>query len=238
MRKFFLIIAVLLSGYTANAQVLISLLFGKALNTGRVEFGLDGGVNLASIEGIEGAKNLTAWNLGFYFNIKLNNPSWMIHTGVIVKSTLGTRNAPLYSLNDAVLDSAFSGGSVAAKLQYFDVPIMVKYRFRNNFSLEGGVMLGLLHKASDEFTNTVQEKEDLSYKRDVKDAYHPLDAGIMIGAGYRLLGGNGINLGVRYYYGLVDTYIDDSTPNRYNRSLYFTVGIPIGAGNDSEGANK
>ncbi|MCK6620256.1 MAG: PorT family protein [Calditrichaceae bacterium] len=237
MKKFLLILVVLLPGYTANAQVIISLLFGEALNTGRVEFGLDGGVNLASIEGIDGAKNLTAWNLGFYFDIKLNNPSWMIHTGVIVKSTLGTRNAPLYSLNDAVLDSAFSGGSVAAKLQYFDVPIMLKYRFRNNFSLEGGAMLGLLHKASDEFINTVQE-EDLSYKRNVKDAYHPLDAGIMIGAGYRLLGGDGINLGVRYYYGLVDTYIDDSTPNRYNRSLYFTVGIPIGAGNDLEGAKQ
>jgi hypothetical protein len=58
---------------------------------------------------------------------------------------------------------------------------------------------------------------------------------MMIGAGYRLLGGDGINLGVRYYHGLVDTYIDDSTPNQYNRSLYFAVGIPIGAGNDSKG---
>jgi hypothetical protein len=76
---------------------------------------------------------------------------------------------------------------------------------------------------------------DLAYERNVKDAYHPLDAGMMIGAGYRLLGGDGINLGVRYYYGLVDTSIDDSTPNQYNRSLYFTVGIPIGAGNNSDG---
>lgn len=237
MKKFLLILVVLLLGHTANAQVIISLLFGEALNTGRVEFGLDGGVNLASVEGIGGAKSLTAWNLGFYFDIKLNNPSWMIHTGVIVKSTLGAENLPLYSLSDANLDNAFSGGSVTAKLQYFTVPILLKYRFRNNFSVEGGVAPGLLHKASDEFTNTVQE-EDLRYKRNVRDAYHPLDAGIMIGAGYRLLGGDGINLGVRYYYGLVDTFIDDSTPNRYNRSLYFTVGIPIGAGKDSEGAKQ
>jgi len=57
----------------------------------------------------------------------------------------------------------------------------------------------------------------------------------MVGVGYRLLGGDGINLGVRYYHGLVDTYIDDSTPKRYNRSLYFTVGIPIGAGSDAKG---
>jgi hypothetical protein len=39
-----------------------------------------------------------------------------------------------------------------------------------------------------------------------------------------------MNLSIRYYYGLVDIYIDDLTPARYNRSLYFSVGIPIGAG--------
>jgi hypothetical protein len=234
MKRIFLMLMILLSSRTADAQVIISLLFGEKLNTGKIEFGLDGGLNLASVDGIDGAKNLTAWNLGFYFDIKFNNPAWMIHTGVIVKSTLGAENLPLYSLNDANLDSAFSGGSVATKLQYFNVPIMLKYKFRNNFFIEAGTVLGLLRKASDKFTNTVQEQDDLAYERNVKDAYHPLDAGIMVGAGYRLLGGDGMNLGVRYYHGLVDTYIDDSTPNQYNRSLYFTVGIPIGAGNDSK----
>ena len=52
----------------------------------------------------------------------------------------------------------------------------------------------------------------------------------MAGVGYRLLGGNGMNLGIRYYYGLVDVYIDDSTPSVYNRAIYLTLGIPIGAG--------
>ena len=88
--------------------------------------------------------------------------------------------------------------------------------------------------ARNEFTNSVKESNDLSYQLITKDAYHPLDAGIMVGAGYRLLGGTGMNLGIRYYYGLVDILIDDSTPNQYNRALYFTVGIPIGAGKQIE----
>jgi hypothetical protein len=234
MKKYLLIIAILFSSYTADAQVIISLLFGEILNTGKVEFGLDGGLNLSSIQGIDGAEYLKAWNLGFYFDIKLNNPSWMIHTGVIVKSTMGADNVPLYSLNDSDLDSAFSGGSVERRLQYFNVPIMMKYRFQNHFFVEGGAMLGLLRKATDKFKNTVQEKDDLTYEKKVKDAYHPLDAGVMLGAGYRLMGGNGMNLGVRYYHGLVDISIDDSTPNQYNRVLYFTLGIPIGAGGDSK----
>ncbi|MGH7492267.1 MAG: outer membrane beta-barrel protein [bacterium] len=238
MKKTLLVITVLLSTRTADAQVIISLLFGEKLNTGKIEFGLDGGLNLASVDGIDGAKNLTAWNLGFYFDIKFNNPAWMMHTGVIVKSTMGAENLPLYSLGDANLDSAFTGGGVTTKLQYFNVPIMLKHKFRNNFFLEGGALLGLLRKASDQFANTVQEQDDLAYERNVKDAYHRLDAGLMIGAGYRLLGGDGMNLGVRYYHGLVDTFIDDATPNQYNRSLYFTVGIPIGAGKDSENGKQ
>jgi hypothetical protein len=234
MKKNLFIIIFLLYANTANSQVIISLIFGETLNTGKVEFGLDGGLTLSSIGGIDGAKHLTTWNLGFYFDIKLADPTWMLHTGVIVKSTMGTKNAPLYALNDVYLDSAFSGGSVTTRLQYFNVPIMLKYKFPNNIFIEAGIMSGLMHGAHDTFVNSVQDKDDLSYKREVRNKYHPLDAGFMIGAGYRLLGGNGMNLGIRYYHGLVDILIDDSSPNQYNRSLYVTLGIPIGAQKPAE----
>ncbi len=230
MKKVLVVLAILFSVHTANSQVLIALLFGDALNTGKVEFGLDGGFNWSTVQGVQGAKNLPIWNLGFYFDIKLNDPAWMIHTGVIVKSTMGMKNAPLYSLGDRYLDSVFTGGSVTTKFNYFNVPIMAKYKFPNNCYVEGGAMLGLMYGATDEFVNSVHDEEDLSYDRNVRRSYHPLDAGLMIGAGYRLLGGDGINLGVRYYYGLVDVYIDDSGPSQYNRAIYLTVGIPIGAG--------
>jgi hypothetical protein len=139
---------------------------------------------------------------------------------------MGTKNAPLYPLNDVYLDSAFSGGSVTTRLQYFNVPIMLKYKFPNNIFVEGGVMLGLFYGASDTFVNTVQEKEDLSYKIDVTRRYHLLDGGLMIGGGYRL---SGMNLAIRYYHGLVDINADNSIPNQYNRAVYVTLGIPIGA---------
>jgi len=89
-------------------------------------------------------------------------------------------------------------------------------------------MVGLLTKSFDVFTQKVKDKDDLTYKLNVKDAYHPLDAGLMIGLGYRLMGGRGMNLGIRYYYGLVDIMIDDTAPNVYNRALYLAFGIPIG----------
>jgi len=229
MKKLLLTMLLVFVVHTADSQVLIALLFGDALNTGKVEFGLDGGFNWSTLRGVPGAKTLPIWNLGFYFDIKLADTTWMFHTGVIVKSTMGTKNSPLYGLGDHNLDSSFTGGSVTTTLNYFNVPLMLKYRFPNNIYLEGGGMLGIMYGATDEFVNSVHEEDDLTFDRNVKSAYHPLDAGLMVGAGYRLLGGNGINLGIRYYYGLVDVYIDDSSPAQYNRAIYLTVGIPIGA---------
>ena len=154
----------------------------------------------------------------------------MIHTGVIVKSNVGANDLPVYSLDNPELDGALAGGSVDRKLGYFYVPLMMKYVLKNNLFLEAGPMFGLMSKSNDIFTKDVQDKDDLTYKIKIKDNYHPLDAGLMAGVGYRLMGGNGMNLAIRYYVGVVDITVDDSGANQYNRSLYFAVGIPIGKG--------
>ena len=238
MKKVLLILVLLLGSRPANGQVLIALLFGDKLNTGKIEFGLDGGLNLASMGGVEGAENLKAFNLGFYFDVKLGSPSWMIHTGVIVVSTMGADGVPVYSLNDPELDAEFDGGSVTRKLSYFNVPVMIKYRSASRFHAEGGIQLGLLYGAEDVFKNTVPGQGDLTYTTKIRDQYHPLDAGAVVGVGYRLYGEDGINLSVRYYFGFIDVLIDDATPSQYNRSIYFTAGIPIGAGKAPKEDNK
>ncbi|HPH45894.1 MAG TPA: porin family protein [Chryseolinea sp.] len=211
----------------AHGQILISLLLGDKLNSGKIEFGLDGGINYPSIRGLNDGKLKTGFNLGFYFDIKLKNPQWMVHTGVLVKSSLGTSDLPVYLLNNADLDSAFVGGKVERKINYFNVPIMMKYRFKNNFSLEGGFMPSLRAKAYDIFTNEING-DDLEYKADIRDQILQLDFGLMAGAGYRLMRGNGMNFTVRYYYGLRNISAQESMPDQYNQSLYLSIGIPIG----------
>ena len=134
MNKRTLLLAICLSLLIkTNGQVIISLLLGDNLNTGKIEFGLDGGLNLSSQTGTQGGKNLSTFNLGFYFDIKLRDPSWMVHTGVIVKSRMGIANLSPYALGDSNLDGSFKGGEVDRKLDYFNVPVMIKYKFKNNF---------------------------------------------------------------------------------------------------------
>ena len=218
----------LIVGNTARSQVLISILLGDKLNTGKIEFGLEGGANWSTIKNLDGAKSLTSFNLGFYFDFKLKDPSWMLNTGVIVKSTMGADELPVYPLGNPDLDNAFTGGKITRKINYFNVPVMMKYSFENHIYLKGGIQLGLRYKAFDEFKNSINDEDDLKYKLDIKDQFHPIDAGLAFGAGYRLMKGNGMNIGVQYYLGLLDIKVDDTSPNQFNRVLYLTAGIPIG----------
>ena len=238
MKKKFLVIGLLLFANAARTQVLISILLGDKLNSGKIEFGLDGGANWSTIKNLDGAKNLTGFNLGFYFDFKLKNPSWMLNTGVIVKSNMGADELPVYTLGDPDLDNAFSGGKISRKINYFNVPIMMKYTFSNHIYLKAGTQLGLGYKAYDEFKNSVNDEDDLKYKLEIKNQFHPIDAGLAFGAGYRLMKGNGMNIGLQYYFGLIDIKIDDSTPDQFNRVLYLTVGIPIGKNSKKKKADQ
>lgn len=237
MKKNLLIIAILLCISTARSQVLISLVFGDKLNSEYLEFGLDGGVNFSNLSNIDGTKYDTGFNLGFYFDIGSKKfPNWMINTGVIVKSPMGAQNLPVYSLNNEDLDNIYAGGSVNRELRYFNVPILLKYKFKNHIFVKAGPEVALLTNAFDEFTKEI-EGDDLRYKNNIRDKVHVIDAGLAFGAGYRLMGGHGMNLGITYYLGLVPVMKGDG-PNMYNRSFYITAGIPIGKGKAEKRAKE
>jgi hypothetical protein len=229
MKKTILLFAFLLTAYTANSQVIISLLFGDALNSPNVEFGLDGGVNFGNIANLESSKSLAMFNLGFYFDIKLKN-QLMLHTGVIVKSTQGADQLTPYSLDNPGLDEQFSDGYVTRKINNFSVPILLKYRFAGRFHIEAGPMLALRAKGNDEFKNTIVTDDDITYTKEIQDNYKRIDAGIMCGAGLKLNKKipKSSQLGVRYYYGLVDPLIENTGKSQNFSSLYLYFSIPIG----------
>ena len=183
----------LLASVSTKAQILISLLLGDKLNTGKIEFGLEGGLTLSSLKNLQDAKTYPSFNLGFYFDFKLKNPSWMINTGVTVKSAMGAAELPVYNLGDQHLDSAFVGGSVTRRIDYFNVPVMIKYSFKNHIYLKAGIQLGLRYNAHDKFKKTVNEKNDLEYELKTKEQFSRLDAGLSAGLGYRLMKGNGFS---------------------------------------------
>jgi hypothetical protein len=246
IRKLLLpIVALMMVAQMAQGQVLISLIFGDKLNSPTLKFGLDGGANFSTISNISPSKYSAGFNLGFYFDFLLKKGKpWYIHTGVLVKSPMGAEGIDPYKLNNAdsaypypYLDTIFSGGSVSRKLRYFNVPILVRYKLKNGLFFELGPMLGLLYKAYDEFSTEIENKDDLTFENKVIDQYRRLDVGGMAGIGFQTDKMNGMNLGLRYYYGFMDIIKDNPGNAQRNSSIYLFASIPIGAGEKAQAKN-
>lgn len=232
------VLAFMLVAQLMQGQVLISLIFGDKLNSPTLKFGLDGGANFSTLSNISPSKYNSGFNLGFYFDLLLKKGKpWYIHTGVLVKSPMGADRLDAYHISNSdstALDSLFSGGRVDRKLRYFNVPILVRYKFKNELFVELGPMLGLLYKANDVFYADIEEEQDLSYTNKVIDQYHRIDVGGMAGIGYHLDKMNGMNLGFRYYYGFMDVLKDNPGKAQRNSSFYLYASIPIGAGEKAQ----
>lgn len=212
----------------SSSQILISLLLGDKLNSGNIEFGLTGGLNRTYLPDLGQSKGANFFNLGFYFDIKLKDKLFA-HTGVLVKSNMGAQGLAVYSLGNPNLDTLFINGEVRRKINYFNVPLEIKYRIRNHFFVDAGGMVSLKYKAEDEFFKEIKEEDDLSYKLDISDQISTIDFGLIVGLGYKLKKeGPGMSFGAKYYYGLTDVFKDER--NSRNTSLYFYAHIPIGAG--------
>ncbi len=229
LKPLIILLCLMMLSNLSRSQILISILLGDKLNSGAIEFGLTGGFNRNNLIGLKNSGGTNNFNLGFYFDFRLQKEkAWYIYTGVLVKSTMGAGDVPVYALNDPDLDSIMVGGHIDRKINYFNVPATVKYRFKNNIFLLGGFQFGLRHRATDEFTNTVNSKNDLIYKHNTRDNYKRLDAGLTAGIGYKFKYGITMNIGLRYYYGLVDVF-KEGPDYGTNSSLNVFAEIPIGA---------
>jgi hypothetical protein len=216
-----------------NGQVLITLLLGDKLNSDQLSFGLAGGFQTTSITNLEDAKFLSTFNLGFFFDIKLAEGLYL-HPEVLVKSNLGARNLPPYPTSDPGLDELLAGARVERRINYFNVPILAKYRTAAGWGIEAGPQFSLRHKAKDEFKTGAGEKEELLLTVDIRDQLTRLDAGFAGGLS-RKIGKTraGVTIYCRYYAGLVD--IDKVTAGKQrNQSILINAAIPIGAGKDVE----
>ena len=214
--------------FQANSQVLIALLLGDALNTPKLAFGLNLGASFSTISNLEDAKYRHSFSAGLFFDIMLAE-NFYLHPEVRVKSTLGARNLQPYPTSDPDLDEQFADDRVERKINYFNVPIMAKYRNAKGWGIQAGPEISLRHKAHDEFTSGVGDKEELLLKIDIRDRLTRFDFGITGGISKKL-GPNkaSVTIEVNYTHGLVDIDKVENGSQR-NQGFFILASIPIGA---------
>jgi len=223
----FLTIVLLLAVQFASSQVLISLLLGDKLNSDAIEFGLEGGFNYSDLGALDADKRLASFNLGFYFDIELKD-AWRLYTGVLVKSKLGVENLSDSDLLLLGVSPQGEGGTYTQYINNFMVPALIRYRFSNRIYAEAGPQFGLLYKSWVQFDSDLDGTET-RIRIENGDALNVLEAGGVIGAGYRLRPGPaGMTLGIKYYQGFTNA-IKGLSGSR-NNALFLKFNVPIGAG--------
>jgi hypothetical protein len=107
-----------------------------------------------------------------------------------------------------------SSGTFTQKLDYINLPIMLKAYPSKNFFLEAGPQIGL----------AVSHKEEYDGLFSGSQEYDPnnFDWGINFGGGFKT--DSGISLGVRYHLGLGDLYDEGKAQNRV---LQFSLGFDL-----------
>ena len=173
----------------------IAVLGVTNVNAQKINFGVKGGLNFASISGD---------------NTKEIDPVAAFNFGLLSEIPISEK----FSFQPEVM---FSGQGYSFKdkdnliaLNYLNVPLMGKYYVTKGLSIEAGPQLGFLLSAKDE-------------KKDVKDSFKTFDFGVNFGLGYKLE--NGINFGVRYNLGLTDiNNLDNYSGKNRNGVLQVSVG--------------
>ncbi|HEY6953385.1 MAG TPA: porin family protein [Bacteroidota bacterium] len=193
------------------ALVLVAIFAG--LSYSQIGLGIKGGVNFANVSGADAAPNSktrTGFAAGAYLEISLP----MLFT---------IQPEILYSQKGFVADENFFGTpvKVTGKLDYLEIPVLVKYSFPVPVvkpSLYAGPALGILLSAK-----AKAEANGQSAETDIKDQTTSTDFGIVFGASANIAI---ITVDVRYTLGL--TSLDKNGSGKaYNRVFGIMVGIPL-----------
>ncbi len=226
MKKILLFTGILLIGLTSQSQILISLLLGDKLNSDKLEFGLEGGLNWSNISGMETNNYARFFNLGFYFDLKVHD-QWAMYTGVLVKSNLGVDKLTENDLEFLQARTYPEEGDYRQVVNSFLVPALAKYNFKNHIYIEAGPQFALRYKGYVEYKSDIEGLE-AKVREDNKDLIKKMDVGVVGGIGYKLLKGRGWTFGVKYYHGFIDMYKNRSgtTSSSINLKLNVPIGVP------------
>ena len=191
MKKISFLTLIVLTGFVVNAQV--------------VNFGLKGGLNLATLDSKESndIQNRVGYHAGLFANIP-------------VSSQIAIQPEAVYSSQGAKYTEG--GVSHSLALNYVNIPVMVQAMVGRGFYAQVGPQLGIL-------TGVADKVNDAETGFFTTDDFKKTDVALGVGLGYKSMGGIGID--ARYNLGL--TNINNSgSANIKNNVLQVGLQLQLG----------
>jgi opacity protein-like surface antigen len=163
--------------------------------------GLKGGYNLAAVS-FDGSGE-TGQRHGFHIGV---------YGESFISESFSMQLELLYSQQGYEIKDA--NGTFTQKLDYINLPILLKVYPSKNFFLEAGPQIGLAISKKEEYDGLFSSSQE----------YDPnnFDWGMNFGGGFKT--DSGISLGVRYHLGLGDLYDQGKS---HNRVWQFSMGFDL-----------
>ncbi|MES2806709.1 MAG: porin family protein [Bacteroidota bacterium] len=189
-------------------QITIALLFGVITSMNaqdntipKSNGGIKGGYNLAAVS-FDGDGE-TEQRHGFHIGV---------YGESFISESFSIQPELMYSQQGYEITN--SSGTFTQKLDYINLPLMLKAYPSKNFFLEAGPQIGL----------AVSHKEEYDGLFSGSQEYDPnnFDWGMNFGGGFKT--DSGISFGVRYHLGLGDLYDEGKAQNRV---LQFSLGFDL-----------
>ncbi|OEJ98448.1 hypothetical protein A8C32_04330 [Flavivirga aquatica] len=196
----------------------VAVLTLTSANAQEVKFGVKAGVNFASIGGDQtsGLDGKTGLHVGGVAEIMFSDKLSL--QPELLFSTQGSKFE---------FDDEFEKEETKTKLNYLNLPVIVKYYVTEGLSIEGGPQIGFLLSAESEYEYTDKEDSEFNEKEttDIKKNVSGLDLGLGFGLGYKLEGG--LNFAARYNLGLsnINDFDDSDDFKQQNNVFQVSVGF-------------
>lgn len=180
-----LLVLFLLISHYSNAQI-------------KFDFGLKGGINLASLDNVSSSlqttySNRTGYHYGIYAKIKFLK--FAIQPEVIFSRQGQNFSVPNSSIQN--LSSSFD---------YINIPVIIKFYVAGGLNLQAGPQFGFLSSAKGDLVNTVNgsipTNPTITKSSDLSAFVNSSDISLTLGAGWDLP--FGLNFSARYNLGLSD----------------------------------
>lgn len=216
------LIFLLLSSSLAKGQAaLLVLIFGEKAATENFHFSLKLGVNYSIIHGYEEGRNAASFNFGLVNNIRLTDKLTLVPEFIPVAARQ-IKDVPVITTGNPDIDDLLvEVESADRKLSYIDIPILLKVKLSERFSISAGPQISFLTGASDTYKSIPLEDVRLTTEIDIKSAVNKIDVGAAIDLMYILVhpkGGKGINLFLRYNKGFMNL-AKESESTKYTSSM-------------------
>jgi len=226
MKKLLIIFTVIvLSVPSVRGQVLLTIIFGDKLNSPTTEFGLNAGIGISSLSGIEGSTPTTNLALGTFFTWKFHN-RFQFQPELYFSLKGGAEKLPPFAISDPRVNLPIDEMNVIRKSNYLSLPLLIKIRTVNQFRFIAGPQFSFMTSTNDYMYYEVDSSKDLMARSKDKSGMNRFDFGLSAGLGYKLGKGNGVSIEAKYYLGFLDT-TKSTDINAKNRMIIIQAGIPI-----------